>query len=162
MRNSNIGNGIIFRIKNTGSENTGSENSTIKFSESSKNSFTPHPLLIRHRNKSTPLDTIQEEKFIFPSLNLPENNNDFSDDCLRNTLPISLGESAITNNQSVSVLSNYVQNSQSTSNPENELFNQKPDQPNYESKDLNYKDNSKPSISPNSANISQNCCCQIS
>jgi hypothetical protein len=106
---------------------------------------------------------------------VPENNDDFSGYRLRNMPTISLGEPAITNNQSVRVLSNYVQNyqstsnpenellnSQSTSNPENELFNQKPDQPNYESKKIDDKDNSKPSISPNSANISQNCGCQIS
>jgi hypothetical protein len=157
MRNSSFGNGIIFRIKNKDLEN-----STNKNNESSKNSFTPYPLFSRYRNKSKPLDTIQEEKFIVPSLNLPENNNDFSGYRLRNMPPISLGEPAMTNNQSFRVLSNYVQNTQSISNPQNELSDTIPVQSNDEFKEINDIDNSKPSISPNSAHISQNCNCQFS
>jgi hypothetical protein len=166
MRYSSFGNGIIFRIKDTDLEN-----STKKYSESSKNSFTPYPLFSRYRIKSTPLDTIQEEKFIVPSLNLPENNNDFSGYRLRNMPPISLGEPAMIDHKSVRVLSNYVQNIQSISNPQNELLNSQsisnpqnelsdtiPVQPNDESEERNIN----PSISPNSAHISQNCNCQIS
>jgi hypothetical protein len=73
-----------------------------------------------------------------------------------------LGEPAMIDHKSVRVLSNYVQNIQSISNPQNELSDTIPVQSNDEFKEINDIDNSKPSISPNSAHISQNCNCQIS